>query len=71
MRFYATHNGERVYVLDLPSDDQAAHIPDLAKLGITDFQAQFPGLCPCKDGIHFGFEFDDSDTPYAVLTLQP
>lgn len=56
MLFYATRSGERIYVLEMPIDDQAVHLPDLAKLGVSDFQSKHPELSLRDDQIEFGFE---------------
>lgn len=56
MTFYATQSGRRIYALDIPFDDDPLHLPDLAKLGISDFQSKHPDCSLRNDDIEFGFE---------------
>ncbi len=58
MIFYATKAGRRVYALAMPIDDQPLHLPDLAKLGVSDFQSKHPEYSLRDDDIEFGFERD-------------
>ncbi len=55
MIFYALKDDERIYTLEMPVDDGAVHLPDLAKLGITDFQVKYPQFSLREDRILFGF----------------
>lgn len=56
MIFYALKNGERVYTLEIPLDGLPIHLPDLAKLGVSDFQAHHPEVSLREHEILFGFE---------------
>jgi hypothetical protein len=60
MNFFALKSGERIYALEMPVDDGPVHLPDLAKLGITDFQSKHPDLSLREDEILFGFEHSDN-----------
>ncbi len=56
MTFYAMLNGERVYSLEIPYDDGPVHLPDLAKLGLSDFQSNHPEISVREADLLFGFE---------------
>lgn len=60
MHFFAMRDGERVYSLEMPIDDGPVHMPDLAKLGVTDFQAKHPELSLREHAILFGFEHTET-----------
>ncbi len=56
MIFYALKSGERIYALEIPVDGGPVHLPDLAKLGVSDFQANHPDVSLRDNEILFGFE---------------
>ena len=56
MIFFALKDGERIYALEIPNDDGPVHLPDLAKLGVSDFQANHPEVSLRDNAILFGFE---------------
>lgn len=56
MIFYAQVAGKRIYELEIPPDDGAVHLPDIAKLGLSGFQSKHPEISVREDDVLFGFE---------------
>lgn len=56
MNFYAVQDGDRIFEFDIPLDNGPVHLPDLAKLGLSAFQANRPDISLRDNEILFGFE---------------